>query len=129
MIRSLNILLLVPLLFVGISCTNKEAPPDLIAEDRYLEIFSHLVVINQITDEQLGEASRDSLVQQVFDQNEVTKDQFNRSHHYYQRQPDRQLARIARVEEKIKRERDDFQAQLDEKRRVITDTTMVSDTL
>lgn len=129
MIRSLYIMLIMPLLFVGVSCTDKEAPPDLIAEDRYLEIFSHLVVINQITDEQLGEASRDSLVQQVFEQNAVTRDQFNRSHHYYQRQPDHQLARIARVEEKLKHERDEFQARLDEKRRIKTDTTVVSDTL
>ncbi|CAN5388833.1 hypothetical protein BH23BAC3_BH23BAC3_31620 [soil metagenome] len=129
MIRRLYILLLVPLLFVGVSCTDKEAPPGLIAEDRYVEIFTHLVVINQITDDQLGEASRDSLIELVFEQNAVSRDQFNRSHHYYQRQPDRQLERIARVEEKIKLERDDFQERLYEKRRVKTDTTAVSDTL
>lgn len=129
MIRSLNILLLLTLLFFGVSCTDKEAPPDLIAENRYVEVFSHLVVINQITDEQLGEASRDSLIEQVFEEKGVSRDQFNRSHHYYQRQPDRQLNRIARVEEKIKRERDDFQDRLNEKRRVQADSTVVSDTL
>jgi len=129
MIRSLHILLLLPLLFAGVSCTDKEVPPDLIAEDRYVEIFTHLVVINQISDDQLEEASRDSLIEHIFDQKGVTRDQFNRSHHYYQRQPERQLTRIARVEEKIKDERDDFQERLNEKRRVITDTTAVSDTL
>jgi len=128
MIRS-NYILFVLLLFTGISCNDNETTKDLISEDRYVEIFSQLVVINQIPDEQLEEASRDSMIDRVFEQKDVTRDQFNRSHNYYQRQPDRQIHRIARVEEKIKSERDEFQERLNEIRKVQSDSTVVSDTL
>lgn len=128
MIRS-KYILFVLLLFTGISCTDIEEPRDLISEDKYVEIFSQLVVINQINDEQLEEASRDSLIVHVFEEKGITRDQFNRSHHYYQRHPDRQLNRIKRVEEKIKSERDEFQERLNEMRRVQRDSTVVSGTL
>jgi hypothetical protein len=127
--RKFCYLLVLPFIFLSVSCSDSEAPKDLIPENRYVDIFSQLVVINQITDEQLGEVSRDSLITQVFEQQGVSRDQFNRSHQYYQRQPDRQLQRVKRVEEKLKNERDEFQERLNEKRRAIRDTAAVTDTL
>jgi len=125
----LCLLLIFPLLFLTVACGDREAPEDLISENRYVEIFSQLIVINQITDEQLGEVSRDSLTNQIFENQGVSRDQFNRSHQYYQRQPDRQLQRVKRVEQKLKNERDEFQERLNEKRRAIRDTSAVTDTL
>lgn len=127
--RRLCLLLIFPFVFLTFACGDREAPEDLISENRYIEIFSQLVVINQITDEQLGDVSRDSLITQVFEKQGVSQDQFNRSHQYYQRQPDRQLQRVKRVEEKLKNERDEFQERLNEKRRAIRDTAAVTDTL
>jgi len=127
--RRFCFLFVLPLTFMSVSCSDSEAPKDLIPENRYVEIFSQLVVINQITDEQLGDVPRDSLITQVFEKQGVSQDQFNRSHQFYQRQPSRQLQRIARVEQKLKEERDEFQERLNEKRRAARDTVVATDTL
>lgn len=121
--------LLISLLLFAAACSNADRPDDLIGEERYVQIFSELVVINQITDEQLGPVSRDYLTEQVFENHGVDEDQFNRTHSYYQRQPDRQLERISKVEEKLKNERDEFQERLNEERRAASDTAAVADTL
>ena len=128
MTRSLFTLLISLLLFTA-ACSNGDRPDDLIEEDRYVRVFTELVVINQITDEQLGPVSRDYLTEQVFENHGVDEEQFNRTHQYYQRQPDRQLKRISKVEEKLKNERDQFQERLNEERQAARDTAAVSDTL
>lgn len=120
---------LIFLILLTASCSTDDRPDDLIEEERYVQVFTELVVINQITDEQLGPVSRDYLTEQVFEKQGVTESQFDRTHQYYQRQPDRQLERISKVEEKLTRERDQFQERLNSDRRAAADSAAVSDTL
>lgn len=129
MTRSLFFLVAFSLMLMSVSCSDRDTPKDLIDEDRYIKIFSQLVMVNQIMDDQLGEISRDYLVDQVFEQHNVTDDQFYRSHQYYQRQPGRQLERINRMEEKFKNERDQFQERLNQERQAKRDSSVVTDTL
>lgn len=129
MTRSLYVLLFMLPMMICVSCNDKEAPENLIEEDVYIKIFSQLVIINQMQDEQLDDISREYLIGQVYEEYDVTEDQFNQSHQYYQRQPDQQLERINQIEEKFKLERDEFQERLNEERRVMRDTTADSDTL
>lgn len=114
MSRNFSFLVFFLLIAVAVSCSDPDRPEDLLDEDRYVHIFTELVIIQQLTDDQLGPVSREHLVEQVYEKYDVSEDRFNRSHHYFQRQPDKQLERIDRVESRIKAKRDLFQERLDE---------------
>lgn len=129
MTRRFRVILLISLLLYSISCDNGDKPEDLIEEDRYVSIFSQLLVLNQITDDQLGPVSRDSLVEQVFEQYSITEDRFNRSHNFYQRNPEKQIEVINKVENNLKSERDEFQDRLNKARDAARDSAALSDTL
>jgi len=111
--HNFSFLFLFLLIFSAVSCNDPERPEDLVDEDIYVEIFTELVIIQQLNDEQLGPVSREYLIEQVYDKYSVSEDQFNRSHYYFQRQPDRQIDRIEQVESRIKTERDQFQEKFD----------------
>lgn len=111
------------------SCGDSTASEDLLEEDRYISVFSELLVINQLNDEQLGPVSREYLQDQVFEEYSVTREQFERSHRYFQQQPERQLQRLNKVEENFTEERDRLQERLNEERKKITDSLTVPDTL
>lgn len=103
------ILQLLLILFAGCS-TDK--PDDLLKEQAYLEIFAELAIINQMRDDQITE-SREYLSDQVFERHNATREQFNRTHHYYQRDADAHLARIEYLEKKLSDERAMIQAVID----------------
>lgn len=111
------------------SCGDPTAPEDILEEDRYISVFTELVVINQLDDEQLDGVSRDYLKEQVLEEYNITQEQFELSHQYYQQQPDQQIQRLDKIEESLKEERDVLQDRLNRDRKRLTDSLAVSDTL
>lgn len=129
----MNLRFFFSLLFIGLiaisSCGDPTASGDLLEEDLYLSVFSELLVINQLNEEQLGPVSREYLKEQVFEEYDVTREQFERTHRYFQQQPERQLQRLNKVEEIFTEERDRLQERLNEERKKIADSLSVPDTL
>lgn len=87
------------------------------AEDRYLDVFTELLVANQLTDEQLGSVNRSYVHQQIFEKYSTDRETFEMSHNYYQRNAEAQENRLAKIEEKLDTERDRIQEAFDEFRR------------
>ena len=111
------------------SCGNTTAPEDLLEEDRYIDVFSELLIVNQMEEEQLDGVSRDYLKEQIFEEYNVTQEQFERSHRYYQKQPDEQLRRLDKIEKQLSDQREMFQDRLDEERKQLADSLIGPDTL
>lgn len=113
------------------SCGDPTAPEDLLEEELYINVFTELLVINQLNEEKLDGVSRDYLREQVYEEYDVTREQFDRTHQYYQKQPDKQLDRLDKIEETLIDHRDNFQDRLNEDRKRLTDSvsTSVPDTL
>lgn len=127
-IRSIGVILILAA-FLFSSCGDPTAPEDLLEEDQYIAVFSQLLVINQITDEKLDGVSREYLKEQVFEEHNVTQEQFERTHRYYQQQPEQHLQRLDKIEDLLTTQRDNFQDRLNEDRKKITDSLSVSDSL
>lgn len=129
----MNLRFLFGLLFISsiviFSCGDPTATEDLLEEDRYISVFSELLVINQLNEEQLGAVSREYLKEQVFEEYDITREQFERTHRFFQQQPERQLQRLNKVEEIFTEERDRLQERLNEERKKIADSLAVPDTL
>ena len=124
--------IVIPLILFALlvsSCGNTTAPEDLLEEDRYIDVFSELLVVNQMEEEQLDGVSRDYLKEQVFEEYNVTQKQFEQSHRYYQKQPDEQLRRLDKIEKQLTDQREMFQDRLDEERKQLADSLIGSDTL
>lgn len=109
-LKSGFILLLTVLLFN--SC-GYDKPDDLLKEETYLEIFTELILLNQMRDEHIAPVSRDYLSDQIFERHGVTHEQFNTSHHYYQKDAEAHLDRISKIEKKLNDERALIQAIID----------------
>lgn len=127
-IRSIGVILILAA-FLFSSCGDPTAPEDLLEEDRYIAVFSQLLVINQINDDKLDGVSREYLKEQVFEEHDVTREQFERTHRYYQQQPEKHLQRLDKIEDLLTTQRDNFQDRLNEDRKKITDSLSVSDSL
>lgn len=126
--RFTSVFLLFSLLMLY-SCGDPTAPEDILDEDRYISVFTELVVINQLNDEQLDGVSRGYLKEQVLEEYNITQEQFELSHQYYQQQPDQQIQRLDKIEESLTEERDLLQDRLNRDRKRLTDSLAVSDTL
>lgn len=111
------------------SCGDPTAPEDLLEEDQYITVFSELLVINQIEQDQLDGVSREYLKEQVFDEHNVTREQFERTHRYYQQQPEQHLRRLDKIEDLLTNQRDRFQDRLNEDRKQIADSLSIPDSL
>lgn len=131
---------LIPLLLIMFAGCEDQKPDGVIAEDKYVTVFAELIVVDQITDNQLGPISKQQLIDEVYEKHNLTEDEFRISHTYYQQQPEAQVQLVKRVEEFILSERDTIQALLREhqdeelrKRREIADSldalSQISDTL
>lgn len=101
--RALCPVLCLLLLFSG--CGEPDKPKDLMPESEYtdllLEVFitQHLIQLKELTDK------RDSVMTDLFDRYNVTEEEFQRSHQYYQIQTDGQKERIDRMREILREER------------------------
>lgn len=112
-----------------LSCQNS-TPDNLIPEDEYLNIFTELIILNQINDEQLNGVSREDLEHQIFDKYGVTKEEFRISHTHYQKNPEKQLERIRHIEESIQEQRKELQEKYnDDRKKLLEKSAAEPDTL
>jgi len=120
------------LIFIALlisSCGDPTAPEDLLEEDRYIAVFTELVVVNQIEEENLDGVSREYLKEQIFEEFGVTKEQFEQSHRYYQQNPEEHIQRLDKIEDILTEQRDRFQDRLNEDRKQMTDSLVTPDTI
>lgn len=127
--NKLTVILLFLIALLIVSCGDPTAPEDLLEEDRYIDVFSELVVVNQIDEEQLDGVSREYLKEQVFEEYGVTKEQFERSHLYYQKQPEEHIRQLDMVEEQLTEQRDRFQDRLNDDRKQLADSLTRADSV
>lgn len=109
--KTLNFFIL-PLLFIAFSACKDENPNGVMSEDQYIVVFSELLVVDQITDNQLGPVNKQHLVDEIYEKHNVTEEEFRISHNYYQQDPENQVRRVKMIEEFISSERDTIQAAL-----------------
>lgn len=102
------------LLLIIFTACGDEKPEDVMEEDKYVAVFSELLVVNQLSDEQLGDANRQHLVDDIYEKYNTSEEEFRASHLYYQKQPEEQLQRLDVIEEIVSAERDTIQASLRE---------------
>lgn len=98
------LMVLMPLLSACQDDPNK--PEDLIREPVYIDLLTEVFLIQSIAELRGIEEKKDSLYTVIFDQYNVTRDQFDRSHTYYQRQGEAQVARADSVRDMLRRERE-----------------------
>jgi len=127
--RRLASIFLILTSLVLLSCGDPTAPEDLLEEDLYVSVFSELLIINQINEQQLDGISRDYLKEQVFEEYDVTREQFEQTHRYFQQQPEQQLERLSKIEETLMQDRDRFQDRINEDRKRLADSLAVADSL
>lgn len=94
------------------SCTD-DRPENLIPEDKYIDLFTELTVLNQLRDEQIEGISREYLRDQIFEQHGLSQETFRTSHNYYQRNAEEQIVRLEKVIKKLEDERQLIQAHID----------------
>ncbi len=111
------------------SCGEPTAPENLLEEDRYIAVFTELVVVNQIEEENLDGVSREYLKEQIFEEFGVTKEQFEQSHRYYQQNPEEHIRRLDKIEDILTEQRDRFQDRLNEDRKQIADSLTAADSI
>jgi len=105
MSRLLFFTLLAGLFLSGCQLSNK--PDDLIKEPVYVDLLTEIFLTQGLVELiEEGEQKKDSLITVVFDRYEVTPDQFERSHEFYQRQGTAQLARVDSVRDRLRNERE-----------------------
>lgn len=107
------------ILFTALPGCDDE-PEDLLSEETYTHVFSELLILRQMNDRQLQSASRDSLELRIYDKYDISREQFEVSHHYYQKNPEEHFDRIERVREILEEEqitiRKFVEAELEKKR-------------
>ncbi len=103
---------LIPLLLILFAACGQGKPKGVIAEDKYVVVFAELLVVEQISDNQLGPINRQHLIDEIYKKHNVTEEQFRVSHNYYQQHPEAQVQRVDRIDEFISSERDTIQAKL-----------------
>ncbi|MEX0680388.1 MAG: DUF4296 domain-containing protein [Balneolales bacterium] len=116
---SCDVRLLAAMLLFAVLLTNgcsRSAPKDLIEEDRYIDILAELHVLAG-----LREIHGDSLYitgrQAIHNRYQITPDQFERSHRYYQRDMAEQQRRFREVRNRLEeanRELSDYYEKMEE---------------
>ncbi|NBC65539.1 MAG: DUF4296 domain-containing protein [Bacteroidetes bacterium] len=111
-----------------ISCGHENPPRDVIPEEQYLEIYINLTLVNQLSDEQANDTTKDSLRQVVYGRYDTTEEQFKRSHQFYQQQAERQMQRIEEMNQRLTQTRDTLKARFDEQLDSLMQAQSVLDT-
>lgn len=97
-------LLILPLLFILACEQPSQAPVDLIQEDRYVEILTEMLMARQLSVMKQSDALEDSLLTVIYDKHQITSEQFQSSHLYYQADAAGQLKRVAKARENLRQE-------------------------
>jgi hypothetical protein len=101
--------LCIPILagFIVIGCqSNPDKPKDLIKEPVYIDVLTEVFMAQSLAELKDITEQEDSLVNVVFDRYAVSRDQFERSHKYYQRQGEAQLVRTDSIRSILRNERE-----------------------
>ena len=89
-----GIILLLLLIFGLLGCSQSDKPKNLIPEEKYVDILVEFQLIHSLNRSRVDSLQRDSLRKVVLDKYDVTQNQFDASHDYYQHQPEKQTKRI-----------------------------------
>lgn len=95
------------LLIAFLGCSSESSPPDeLIDEETYQQMFMEFAIINQLDQGLLQNTSQDELRDLVYQNYDVTEEEFRISHEYYELQVDQQLERVQEMSRILRAERD-----------------------
>lgn len=99
-------LLLISTILLSGCYPEPEKPDDLIREPVYVDLLTEVFLTQSMASLQNLTEKEDSLLSVLFDRYEVTRDQFDRSHEYYQRQGEAQVARTDSIRDRLRSERE-----------------------
>lgn len=89
-----------------LSCENPPEPPeDLIGEETYTNLIAELTLSRSLVNTRSALHVEDSLRQVLFEHYGTTREQFDRSHAWYQRQPEQQMARLDSINAMLREQR------------------------
>ncbi|TYP92715.1 protein of unknown function (DUF4296) [Fodinibius salinus] len=90
---------------LGSCSSTPEKPTNLIPEDRYITLLIEKQLVRTYTEFNKTDSTKiDSLANAIYEQYDITEEQFQDSHHYYQQFPEEQKKRISRAIEQLKQE-------------------------
>ena len=113
------------LLFV-VSCLRQEEtskPDNLISEQNYIDLLVEMQHITTYRDARPNTVNADSLKSLVYDKFGITEEQFLASHQYYQKQVNRQIARVNEALRQMENEKQYIQAHIDSVKAIRKDST------
>jgi len=91
------------LIILGGCSDNPEKPANLIPENKYIDLLVELQLVRSFADNaQTDSVTVDSLTQAVYKRYNVTAQQFQKSHNYYQQFPKKQKQRVEKAIEELK---------------------------
>lgn len=85
---------------------GSDKPEDLIEEPVYIDILTEIFLVQSIAALHDLSEKEDSLYTVLFNRYEISRDQFDLSHEYYQRQGEAQVARTDTIRERLRSERE-----------------------
>lgn len=88
------------------ACEESE-PEYLVEEEAYMMMFAELAIIDQYDPNLLKNRSKEEVRDLVYQKYNVSKDDFRRSHDYYEEDIDAQLERLGKIILIMKEERDE----------------------
>lgn len=112
------------ILFALTACEETE-PDFLIDEDTYILVFAELAIIDQYDPNLLKNRTKADVRELVYQKYNITKEDFRRSHDYYEENIEAQLERLEKVNLILREERDavdDLERELKEKNRLTADS-------
>src|SRR6056297_770021 len=110
--------------FALFGCKENE-PEYLIEEDTYILMFAELAIIDQYDPNLLKYRTKEDIRDLVYQKYNVSKEDFRRSHEYYEENIDAQLNRLAKVNLMLREERDEvdiLERKLKDKNRLTADS-------
>lgn len=93
-------------LLIAVSSCKETEPDFLIEEDTYIQIFSELAIIDQYDPNLLKYRTKEDVRELVYYEYNVSKEDFRRSHEYYEKNIEAQLERLEKVNLILREERD-----------------------
>lgn len=107
------ILLLIFPVFSG--CNSED---NIISEELYITVFTELALLNQMNDERFPESEKEQIRSEIFENYDLSEEEFRISHEFYERQTPEQIARMDTVSVRLRQIRDEIdQAQREYKQR------------
>lgn len=99
-------ILAITAVFLFLSCENQPDPPeDLIGEEAYTSLLAELTLARSLVNTRSALHEEDSLRQVLFEHYGTSREQFERSHAWYQRQPQQQMARLDSINAEFREQR------------------------